>query len=133
MFQTTTANALSVGEKHIFVGCVGGVVRVFATATLSYLTTVPCPHHLGIDLAGTPRSAVYPTLNDTYRSAIYPTLANTLRSGMYGYPESVNRYRTSLFREFNHSIVVLCRVNHQQICGVNARCGDFVVYTWRDP
>ena len=50
-FQTTCANCLSAAANYIFVGCANGVVRVFNAKSLHFVTTLPRPHHLGVDVA----------------------------------------------------------------------------------
>lgn len=49
--KTTKAFSMSLSDKLIFVGCAGGVVRVFSALTLNYVTTLPTPHPLGVDVA----------------------------------------------------------------------------------
>ena len=49
--QTTSANTLAVSESHIFIGCAEGVVRIFSSSTLHYITSLPRPHYLGVDVA----------------------------------------------------------------------------------
>lgn len=50
-FQTERAYAICLGEQHIFIGCAGGLVRVFDAETLNFLATLPRPHHLGVDVS----------------------------------------------------------------------------------
>nr|XP_056701931.1 WD repeat-containing protein 62 [Euleptes europaea] len=45
------ANCICVSERFIFCGCANGVVRIFRTHNLLYLTDLPKPHYLGIDVA----------------------------------------------------------------------------------
>ena len=49
--QTDCANAITAGDKYIFVGCANGLVRIFNVATLNFITTLPAPHYLGVDVA----------------------------------------------------------------------------------
>lgn len=49
--QTSSASCLVVTDEHIFCGCADGVIRVFRPANLQYITTLPRPHRLGVDLA----------------------------------------------------------------------------------
>jgi len=49
--QTDCANAIAAGDKYIFVGCANGLVRIFSAATLNFITTMPAPHYLGVDIA----------------------------------------------------------------------------------
>lgn len=37
-------------EDFIFCGCADGVVRVFSPSHLQYITTLPRPHKLGVEL-----------------------------------------------------------------------------------
>ena len=48
--QTPTALSVTVGQ-HLFCGCVDGVVRVFDPLSLSYISSLPNPHPLGVDVA----------------------------------------------------------------------------------
>ncbi|XP_054855250.1 WD repeat-containing protein 62 [Eublepharis macularius] len=45
------ANCIRVSENFIFCGCANGIVRIFHTHNLLYLTDLPKPHYLGIDVA----------------------------------------------------------------------------------
>lgn len=49
--QTSSASCLVVTDDLIFCGCSDGVVRVFRPSNLQYITTLPRPHRLGVDLA----------------------------------------------------------------------------------
>uniref|UniRef100_UPI00398E330F mitogen-activated protein kinase-binding protein 1 n=1 Tax=Pristiophorus japonicus TaxID=55135 RepID=UPI00398E330F len=49
--RTTMANCLSVNEDFIFCGCADGTVRLFNSANLHFIATMPKPHYLGMDLA----------------------------------------------------------------------------------
>lgn len=51
MFQTSKAYCISAGSNYIFVGCSDGVVRVFSAQSLHFITTMPKPHYLGVDVA----------------------------------------------------------------------------------
>lgn len=48
--QTSSASCLVVTDDLIFCGCADGVVRVFQPTNLQYITTLPRPHRLGVDL-----------------------------------------------------------------------------------
>lgn len=50
-FKTKSASCIAAGEEHIYVGCAEGVVRVFSTGTLSFVTSLPHPHFLGVEVA----------------------------------------------------------------------------------
>ncbi|XP_075464840.1 WD repeat-containing protein 62 isoform X1 [Ascaphus truei] len=45
------SNCLSVTEKFVFCGCVEGIVRIFNARNLQYITDLPKPHYLGVDIA----------------------------------------------------------------------------------
>lgn len=49
--RTSSANSLTVGEKYIFVGCDGGIVRCFDPQSLQFVTTLPRSHYLGVDVS----------------------------------------------------------------------------------
>ncbi|XP_035215773.1 mitogen-activated protein kinase-binding protein 1-like isoform X2 [Stegodyphus dumicola] len=49
--RTTSANSISVGENLIFIGCAEGVIRCFNPYSLNFISTLPKPHVLGIDVA----------------------------------------------------------------------------------
>uniref|UniRef100_A0A667WXL1 WD repeat domain 62 n=1 Tax=Myripristis murdjan TaxID=586833 RepID=A0A667WXL1_9TELE len=48
--KTASASCLAVSEAYIFCGCADGTVRVFSPANLQYISTLPRPHRLGVDL-----------------------------------------------------------------------------------
>uniref|UniRef100_A0A670JBB9 WD repeat-containing protein 62 n=1 Tax=Podarcis muralis TaxID=64176 RepID=A0A670JBB9_PODMU len=50
--KVSLANCICVSEEFIFCGCANGTVRIFHTHNLHYLSDLPKPHHLGIDVAG---------------------------------------------------------------------------------
>ncbi|TMW47455.1 hypothetical protein DOY81_007466 [Sarcophaga bullata] len=49
--RTTNANCISVNGQFIFVGCAEAIIRVFNASTLEYVTTLPRPHYLGVDVS----------------------------------------------------------------------------------
>ncbi|XP_043074697.1 mitogen-activated protein kinase-binding protein 1-like [Puntigrus tetrazona] len=49
--QTGSAHSLAVTEDLIFCACSSGVVRVFGASDLSFICTLPRPHHLGTDVS----------------------------------------------------------------------------------
>ena len=51
VFQTTSANCMTVGENFIFIGCAEGIVRCFSPSTLHFVTTLPRTHYIGVDVA----------------------------------------------------------------------------------
>ncbi|KAK9872811.1 hypothetical protein WA026_019595 [Henosepilachna vigintioctopunctata] len=67
--RTNSANCIEVGLQYIFVGCAEGIIRCFNPATLEFITTLPRPHYLGVDISmgvnithmgSTPSDAKYP-------------------------------------------------------------------------
>ncbi|KAM5146323.1 WD repeat-containing protein 62 isoform 2-T2 [Mantella aurantiaca] len=49
--KVSSAYCLSVTEQLVFCGCEEGVVRIFNAHNLQYVTDLPRPHHLGVDIA----------------------------------------------------------------------------------
>uniref|UniRef100_A0A8C3XL87 Mitogen-activated protein kinase binding protein 1 n=1 Tax=Chelydra serpentina TaxID=8475 RepID=A0A8C3XL87_CHESE len=49
--RTTVANCISVNHDYIFCGCADGTVRIFSPLNLHFVTTLPKPHFLGMDVA----------------------------------------------------------------------------------
>ncbi|XP_074662652.1 uncharacterized protein LOC141915135 [Tubulanus polymorphus] len=49
--RTKSANCITTGENHIFIGCAEGIVRIFSPYTLHFLATLPRPHYIGVDIA----------------------------------------------------------------------------------
>uniref|UniRef100_A0A8C3HHR4 Mitogen-activated protein kinase binding protein 1 n=1 Tax=Chrysemys picta bellii TaxID=8478 RepID=A0A8C3HHR4_CHRPI len=49
--KTTVANCISVNHDYIFCGCADGTVRIFNPLNLHFVTTLPKPHFLGMDVA----------------------------------------------------------------------------------
>ncbi|KAH0631589.1 hypothetical protein JD844_005987 [Phrynosoma platyrhinos] len=49
--KVSLANCICVSEEFIFCGCANGIVRIFHTHNLHYLSDLPKPHHLGVDVA----------------------------------------------------------------------------------
>ncbi|XP_069043818.1 WD repeat-containing protein 62 isoform X2 [Lepisosteus oculatus] len=49
--KTSAGSCLAVSEQLVFCGCTDGTVRVFNPCTLDYITTLPRPHCLGVDVA----------------------------------------------------------------------------------
>ncbi|VDP39947.1 unnamed protein product [Soboliphyme baturini] len=50
--KTRFAGSLCLGDDVIYVGCADGVIRVFKAADFQYITNLPRPHYLGVDVAG---------------------------------------------------------------------------------
>ncbi|XP_056297142.1 WD repeat-containing protein 62-like [Pseudoliparis swirei] len=46
----SSASCLAVSEDVVFCGCADGVIRVFSPSGLQYVSTLPRPHRLGVDL-----------------------------------------------------------------------------------
>ena len=53
-FQTRSFS-ICVSSSLVFVGCAGGIIRVFHAASLEFLATLPRPHPLGVDVAKFPQ------------------------------------------------------------------------------
>ncbi|XP_010623053.1 mitogen-activated protein kinase-binding protein 1 isoform X1 [Fukomys damarensis] len=49
--RTTVAHCISVSQDYIFCGCADGTVRLFNPSNLHFLSTLPRPHALGMDIA----------------------------------------------------------------------------------
>ncbi|XP_071078858.1 mitogen-activated protein kinase-binding protein 1-like [Haliotis cracherodii] len=49
--RTKCATSISGGEDHIFIGCAEGIVRVFSAKSLHFVTSLPHPHFLGVDVS----------------------------------------------------------------------------------
>lgn len=49
--RTTSANCLAVNAEVILVGCAEATIRVFNAENLSYVTTLPRTHYLGVDVS----------------------------------------------------------------------------------
>ncbi|XP_075050712.1 mitogen-activated protein kinase-binding protein 1-like isoform X2 [Mixophyes fleayi] len=49
--RTTIASCIIVNQDYIFCGCADGTVRVFNQSNLHFLSTMPKPHSLGVDIA----------------------------------------------------------------------------------
>ncbi|KAL4239162.1 mitogen-activated protein kinase binding protein 1 [Mactra antiquata] len=71
--RTTCANSISVAGKYIFVGGAKGIIRVFDSTSLCYITTLPRPHHLGVDIA----------------AAINPSQINSAKDVDLKYPDTI--------------------------------------------
>ncbi|XP_063794053.1 WD repeat-containing protein 62 [Pseudophryne corroboree] len=49
--KVSASNCLCVTEEFVFCGCDEGLIRVFNAQNLQYVTDLPKPHHLGVDVA----------------------------------------------------------------------------------
>ncbi|XP_067364332.1 WD repeat-containing protein 62 isoform X1 [Channa argus] len=92
--KTSSASCLAVSEDFIFCGCADGVIRVFSPSNLQYITTLPRPHRLGVDLT---QSTRHSSLLPASPGAHYPdTLALTF--------DSAARHLTCVYND--HSVYV---------------------------
>ncbi|KAF8786903.1 WD repeat-containing protein 62 [Argiope bruennichi] len=49
--KISTAYSITVGENLILIGCSDGIVRCFSPLDLHFISTLPRPHYLGVDVA----------------------------------------------------------------------------------
>ncbi|XP_068106533.1 WD repeat-containing protein 62 [Hyperolius riggenbachi] len=49
--KVSASYCLTATEQFVFCGCEEGVVRIFSAQNLQYVTDLPRPHHLGVDVA----------------------------------------------------------------------------------
>lgn len=54
MPQVPLANCLCLSEELIFCGCANGTVRIFQAHDMRYLSDLPKPHPLGVDVTQAP-------------------------------------------------------------------------------
>ncbi|GCB63813.1 hypothetical protein scyTo_0014682, partial [Scyliorhinus torazame] len=67
--KTSAANCISATENFIFCGCSNGTLKLFNPVNLHFITNLPKPHYLGVDLAaGIEPSHLFSKKTD----AIYP-------------------------------------------------------------
>lgn len=62
--QVSLSSCLCVSDELIFCGCTDGIVRIFQAHSLLYLTNLPKPHYLGVDVAQGLDSRYCPTLGE---------------------------------------------------------------------
>ncbi|CAL8354013.1 unnamed protein product [Lota lota] len=62
--KTASARCLSVTERFVFCGCSDGTVRVFSPLSLQFISSLPRPHCLGVQL-GAPLHQGQPVYPDT--------------------------------------------------------------------
>ncbi|PIK51406.1 putative mitogen-activated protein kinase-binding protein 1 [Apostichopus japonicus] len=76
--RTRQAYCITASEDHLFVGCADGVMRVFSAATLYFVTSLPKPHHIRIDVsAGTDKEHIFsPMENVRYPDTVATVLDN---------------------------------------------------------
>ncbi|XP_076306142.1 mitogen-activated protein kinase-binding protein 1-like isoform X3 [Tachypleus tridentatus] len=79
--RTTSANCICVCEDYIFIGCAEGIVRCFSPYNLQFISTLPKPHYLGVDVA---KGVMGSRINSHPAGAKYPdtiaiTFDNTCR------------------------------------------------------
>ncbi|XP_048837761.1 WD repeat-containing protein 62 isoform X3 [Brienomyrus brachyistius] len=92
--KTSSARCLYVSEHYVFCGCADGTVRVFKPQNLQYITTLPRPHCLGVDITKGVHSG---HLFSSSPDAEYPdTLALTF--------DPVTSYLTCVYND--HSVYV---------------------------
>ncbi|XP_023577390.1 WD repeat-containing protein 62 isoform X2 [Octodon degus] len=92
--KVSLSSCLCVSEELIFCGCTDGIVRIFQAHSLQYLTNLPKPHYLGVDVAqGLESSFLYHRKVD----AVYPdTVALTF--------DPVHQWLSCVYRD--HSIYI---------------------------
>ncbi|GBO37642.1 Mitogen-activated protein kinase-binding protein 1, partial [Araneus ventricosus] len=49
--RATSANSISVSDNLIIIGCAEGVIRCFSPFDLNFISTLPRPHILGVNVA----------------------------------------------------------------------------------
>ncbi|XP_065055995.1 mitogen-activated protein kinase-binding protein 1-like isoform X4 [Rhopilema esculentum] len=49
--RSSGANSIVVNEKYLFCGCTDGIIRVFHPTTMHFVSSLPKPHFLGVDVA----------------------------------------------------------------------------------
>ncbi|XP_013377888.1 PREDICTED: WD repeat-containing protein 62 isoform X1 [Chinchilla lanigera] len=92
--KVSLSSCLCVSEELIFCGCTDGIVRIFQAHSLQYLTNLPKPHYLGIDVAQGLESSF---LCHRKVDAVYPdTVALTF--------DPVHQWLSCIYRD--HSIYV---------------------------
>lgn len=53
--QVSLATCVCVSEELVFCGCDNGTVRIFQARDLRYLSDLPKPHPLGVDVTQAPQ------------------------------------------------------------------------------
>ncbi|XP_033883197.3 WD repeat-containing protein 62-like isoform X2 [Acipenser ruthenus] len=67
--KAPVSNCIVASEDFVFCGCADGTIRVFNPQDLHYITSLPKPHHLGVDVAkGTEPGHLF----DQNPDAVYP-------------------------------------------------------------
>ncbi|XP_033852425.2 WD repeat-containing protein 62-like isoform X1 [Acipenser ruthenus] len=67
--KAPVSNCIVASEDFVFCGCADGTIRVFNPHDLHYITSLPKPHHLGVDVAkGTEPGHLF----DQNPDAVYP-------------------------------------------------------------
>ena len=49
--QAARAHCMTADDDYIYVGCSDGIIRVFSATSLHFVSTMPKPHYLGVDVA----------------------------------------------------------------------------------
>ncbi|XP_063108702.1 WD repeat-containing protein 62 isoform X3 [Cavia porcellus] len=92
--KVSLSSCLCVSEELIFCGCTDGIIRIFQAHSLQYLTNLPKPHHLGVDVAQPQESS---SLCHRKVDAVYPdTVALTF--------DPVHQWLSCVYRD--HSIYI---------------------------
>uniref|UniRef100_A0A8D0GZ97 WD repeat domain 62 n=1 Tax=Sphenodon punctatus TaxID=8508 RepID=A0A8D0GZ97_SPHPU len=87
--KVTVANCICVSEEFIFCGCANGTVRIFHTHNMHYLSDLPKPHCLGVD--------VVQELKLRRQDSVYPdTIALTF--------DPCNRWLSCVYKD--HSVYI---------------------------
>ncbi|XP_028651393.1 WD repeat-containing protein 62 isoform X1 [Erpetoichthys calabaricus] len=67
--KSPVSNCVVASEDYVFCGCADGTLRIFNPQNLHYITSLPKPHHLGVDIA---LGADPGHLFDQIPGAVYP-------------------------------------------------------------
>nr|XP_021496688.1 WD repeat-containing protein 62 isoform X1 [Meriones unguiculatus] len=104
--KVSLASCLCVSEELIFCGCTDGIVRVFQAHSLHYLTNLPKPHYLGVDVAqGLDSSFLF----HRKAEAVYPdTVALTF--------DPIHQWLTCVYKD--HSIYVWDVKDISEVCKI---------------
>ncbi|XP_051018736.1 WD repeat-containing protein 62 [Acomys russatus] len=104
--KVALSSCLCVSEELIFCGCTDGIVRIFQAHSLHYLTNLPKPHHLGVDVAqGLDSSFLF----HRKAEAVYPdTVALTF--------DPIHQWLTCVYKD--HSIYVWDVRDINEVCKI---------------
>ncbi|XP_053545590.1 LOW QUALITY PROTEIN: WD repeat-containing protein 62-like [Bombina bombina] len=96
--KVSTSNCLCVTEQFVFCGCADGTVRIFNADNLQYITDLPKPHYLGVNLTqGYDPSMLFAKQNDS------------------GYPDTI----ALVFDEYNQSVCCVYNDHSLYVWDVN--------------